>query len=128
MEQTFIMVKPDGVQRGLVGEVIQRLERKGYQLDSIKKLFPSQELIQEHYSEHKGRGFYEGLVQFVSSGPVVAMVWSGPNIIHDCRILIGQSSQPGTIRGDFVTDVCKNVIHGSDSPQSAEREIKMWFQ
>jgi len=128
-ERTFIAVKPDGVQRGLVGEIILRFERRGYKLVALKALVPSVELAQEHYAEHKERPFFGELVEFLTSGPVVGMVWEGLNSVKVGRTMIGVTkpfeSAPGTIRGDFGITVSKNIIHGSDSVESAEREIAL---
>ncbi len=125
------MVKPDGVQRGLVGEVISRLERKGLQPVAIKMMQVERELAERHYAEHRGKPFYESLVAYITSGPVVAMVWEGENAVAVCRALIGatnpQGAAPGTIRGDLALSVEKNLVHGSDSPESARREIGLFF-
>lgn len=132
MEQTFLMVKPDGVQRGLVGEIIRRFEQKGFQLVAAKMLTPSKELAELHYAEHVGKPFFERLVSFITSGPVLAMVWQGDDIIQLSRTMIGKTSaleaSPGTIRGDYAIHTNLNLIHGSDSPESAKREIGNWFQ
>lgn len=131
MEKTFIMVKPDGVQRNLVGEIVARFERKGFQLVGAKLLTVSTELAEKHYAEHKERPFFGELVDFITSSPVFAMVWQGENAIATARQMMGatnpKDSAPGTIRGDFGLTMGKNVIHGSDSPESAEREINLWF-
>jgi nucleoside-diphosphate kinase len=131
-ERTFIAVKPDGVQRGLVGEIISRFEKKGFQLVALKLVTPTKELAETHYAEHNGKGFFPGLVNFLTSGPVVAIVFQGKGVIAAARALIGATnplnSAPGTIRGDFGIDVGRNIIHGSDTnPGSADREIKLWF-
>jgi nucleoside-diphosphate kinase len=131
MEKTFLMVKPDGVQRNLVGEVVNRFERKGFKLVGAKLMQISDELASEHYGEHKERPFFGELVDFITSGPVFAMVWEGENVIKTAREMMGKTNPaeaaPGTIRGDFGVTVGKNVIHGSDSPESAEREINLFF-
>ncbi|MEN9222755.1 MAG: nucleoside-diphosphate kinase [Thermostichus sp. BF3_bins_97] len=131
MERTFIAIKPDGVQRGLVGPIIQRLESRGYQLVGMKLLQVSQELAETHYAEHKERPFFPGLVKFITSGPVVAMVWEGKGVVAAARKLIGKTnpldSEPGTIRGDFGIDIGRNIIHGSDGVETAQREIALWF-
>lgn len=131
-ERSFIMVKPDGVQRGLVSDIIRRFEAKGYKLVGIKVLVPTSELAGLHYKEHEGKPFYGKLVDFLSSGPVVAMVWEGKDVIKYGRTMIGATnplaSSPGTIRGDFAVDVGRNVIHGSDSVESAQKEIVLWFR
>ncbi len=132
MEKTFIMVKPDGVQRGLIGDVVSRFERKGYQLISAKLMTVSRELAEHHYAEHKEKPFFGELVDFITSGPVFAMVWQGDNIITTARQMMGKTNPsdafPGTIRGDYGVNVSMNIVHGSDSPESAEREIALWFE
>ncbi|TCW41371.1 nucleoside-diphosphate kinase [Laceyella sacchari] len=131
MEKTFIMVKPDGVQRGLIGEIVARFEKKGFQLVGAKLMTVSRELAEEHYAEHKERPFFGELVDFITSGPVFAMVWQGNNVIATARQMMGKTNPadalPGTIRGDFGVNVAMNIVHGSDSPTSAEREIALWF-
>jgi nucleoside-diphosphate kinase len=131
-ERSFIMVKPDGVHRGLVGPIIARYEAKGWRLVGLKVLVPPRALAAEHYAEHSGRPFFGGLVDFLSSGPVVAMVWEGAGVVAGGRALIGQTnpaaSPPGTIRGDFGLVTGRNLIHGSDSVTSAQREIALWFR
>nr|BAK69327.1 nucleoside diphosphate kinase [[Bacillus] caldovelox] len=131
-ERTFIMVKPDGVQRNLIGEIVARFEKKGFQLVGAKLMQVSRELAEQHYAEHKERPFFGELVDFITSGPVFAMVWEGENVTAAARQMMGktnpQEAAPGTIRGDFGLTVGKNVIHGSDSPQSAEREISLFFK
>ncbi|KAJ3441071.1 nucleoside diphosphate kinase [Anaeramoeba flamelloides] len=131
MERTFIAIKPDGVQRKLIGEIIARFEKKGYKLVAMKYIVPKRELAAKHYEEHKGKGFYEGLLDFITSGPIVAMVWQGKGVIATARKMIGQTkpleSECGSIRGDFGIEVGRNIIHGSDSLDSAEREIGIWF-
>ncbi|MBC5637070.1 nucleoside-diphosphate kinase [Ornithinibacillus sp. BX22] len=131
MEKTFLMVKPDGVQRNLVGEIVNRFERKGFKLVGAKLMQISEELASEHYGEHKERPFFGELVEFITSGPVFAMVWEGEKVISTAREMMGKTNPaealPGTVRGDFGVTVGKNVIHGSDSPESAEREINLFF-
>ncbi|PZX07706.1 nucleoside diphosphate kinase [Psychrobacillus insolitus] len=131
MEQTFLMVKPDGVQRNLIGEIVGRLENKGYQLVGAKLMTIPTELAEQHYGEHKERPFFGELVEFITSGPVFAMVWEGENVISTSRLMMGatnpKESAPGTVRGDFAVTVGKNIIHGSDSLESAEREIALFF-
>ncbi|UJF36184.1 nucleoside-diphosphate kinase [Paenibacillus hexagrammi] len=131
MEQTFLMVKPDGVQRGLIGEIVKRFEQKGFQLIGCKLLVMTREQAEYHYAEHKGKDFFERLVTFITSGPVFAMVWEGEQVIALSRTMIGKTNSleamPGTIRGDFAVHTNLNLIHGSDSPASAEREIKNFF-
>lgn len=131
MEKTFLMVKPDGVQRNLIGDIVSRFEKKGFQLVGAKLMQVSEELAEEHYGEHKERPFFGELVDFITSGPVFAMVWEGENVISTARLLVGATnpteSAPGTIRGDYAVTVGKNIIHGSDSPESAVREIGLFF-
>ncbi|MFY3792860.1 nucleoside-diphosphate kinase [Ureibacillus sp. MALMAid1270] len=131
MERTFIMVKPDGVKRQVVGDIVDRFERRGFELKGAKLINVPRELAEEHYAEHKERPFFGELVDFITSGPVFAMVWEGENVIKLARIMMGatkpEDSQPGTIRGDYAVTISENVIHGSDSPASAEREISLWF-
>ncbi|ANF49001.1 nucleoside-diphosphate kinase [Priestia megaterium] len=132
MQKTFLMVKPDGVQRSIIGEVISRFEKKGFQLVGAKLMHISQELAETHYGEHKEKPFFGELVKFITSGPVFAMVWEGENVISVSRQMVGktnpQEALPGTIRGDYGLIVDKNIIHGSDSPESAEREISLFFE
>uniref|UniRef100_A0A671EEX7 Nucleoside diphosphate kinase n=1 Tax=Rhinolophus ferrumequinum TaxID=59479 RepID=A0A671EEX7_RHIFE len=131
-ERTFIAIKPDGVQRGLVGDIIKRFEQKGFRLVAMKFLRASEELLKQHYIDLKDRPFYPGLVKYMNSGPVVAMVWEGLNVVKTGRMMLGETnpadSKPGTIRGDFCIQVGRNIIHGSDSVKSAEREISLWFK
>lgn len=131
-ERTFIAVKPDGVQRGLVTSIFSRFERRGYKLVAIKMLVPTPELLKQHYAEHVGKPFYPKMEAFMSSGPVVATVWEGKDVVKQGRAMLGATdpikSAPGTIRGDFGIDMGRNVCHGSDSVESAEREIKLWFK
>jgi nucleoside-diphosphate kinase len=134
-EKTLILVKPDGVHRGLVGEVISRIEAKGYSIDALRMLHADRALLEQHYAEHVGKVFYEPLVEFMMSGPIVAIVASGNRVIEGFRSLAGVTdptvAAPGTIRGDLARDqgtkVVQNIVHGSDSPESAEREIKIFF-
>jgi nucleoside-diphosphate kinase len=132
MERTFIAIKPDGVQRQLVGSIIQRLEIRGFKLVGLKLMQVSTELAEAHYAEHKERPFFSGLVSFITSGPVVAMVWEGKGVVAAARKLIGKTnpldSEPGTIRGDYAIDIGRNIIHGSDGIETAQREIALWFQ
>ncbi len=131
VERTFIAVKPDGVQRGLVGEILRRFERKGFKLIGLKQLTPTRELAEEHYGVHRERPFFKGLVDFITSGPVVAMVFEGDGVIVSARKLIGATkpleAEPGTIRGDLAINIGRNVIHGSDGPDTACFEIGLWF-
>lgn len=132
MEKTFLMIKPDGVQRNLIGAIISRFEAKGFKLVGAKLMTVSEELAKEHYSEHDGKPFFIDLIEFITSGPIFAMVWEGENIIKVARQMIGstnpQEAVPGTIRGDYGMIVSKNIIHGSDSLDSAHREINLFFQ
>ncbi|WP_205006797.1 nucleoside-diphosphate kinase [Sporolactobacillus spathodeae] len=131
MEKTFLMVKPDAVQRGLIGTIIARFESKGFKLLAGKLMTISDTLVQKHYAEHQGKPFYADLVSFMTSGPVFAMVWEGEDIIQIARLMMGptdpKKALPGTIRGDFATRMNRNVIHGSDSAESASREIGLFF-
>jgi nucleoside-diphosphate kinase len=131
MQQTLILLKPDAVQRRLVGEITARFERKGLRLVAMKLLTPSRELAEKHYAVHKGKPFYESLLTFLTSGPTVAMVWEGREAINACRAIMGLTdgakSPPGTIRGDFGLSVQNNLVHGSDSPENAVAEIALWF-
>ncbi|NJL81993.1 MAG: nucleoside-diphosphate kinase [Chloroflexaceae bacterium] len=132
MERTFVMIKPDGVQRGLVGEIIQRLEKKGFTLVGLKMMAVSRQLAEEHYAVHRERPFFQGLVEFIVSAPVVATVWEGEGVVASARKLIGATNpltaEPGTIRGDYSISIGRNLIHGSDAIETAEREIKLWFK
>ncbi len=131
MERTFIMIKPDGVQRGLVGEIIKRFETKGFTLVGLKQLAVSRQLAESHYAVHKERPFFGSLVDFITSSPVVAMVWEGDGVVASARNIIGAtnplSAQPGTIRGDFGVSIGRNLIHGSDAIETAQNEIALWF-
>jgi nucleoside-diphosphate kinase len=131
MERSFVMVKPDGVQRGLIGEVISRLERRGLKLVGAKLMTVPRELAEQHYAEHKEKGFFPSLISFITSGPVMAMVWEGPGAIAIIRKTMGATNpanaEPGTVRADFGLNTAFNITHSSDGPESAEREIKLWF-
>ncbi|BBD53643.1 MULTISPECIES: nucleoside-diphosphate kinase [Planktothrix] len=131
MERTFIAIKPDGVQRGLVGEIIGRFEAKGFTLVGLKLIIASQELAERHYDIHKERPFFKDLVSFITSGPLVAMVWEGDGVVASARRIIGATNpltaEPGTIRGDFAVSIGRNIIHGSDAIETAQREISLWF-
>ena len=131
MERTLILVKPDGVQRGLMGEIIGRFERRGLKLIGMKFLQMSTALAEEHYAVHKGRPFYDALVSYITSGPVVAMVWEGNDAIAAARATIGATkpveANPGTIRGDFGMEIGRNLVHGSDSPENGEKEAGYFF-
>jgi len=126
------MVKPDAVQRGLIGEIIKRLEIKGFKLLGLKMIRINEELARRHYAEHEGKPFFEELVSFITSGPAIAMVWEGNNVITSVRSLMGDTdpvkAAPGTIRGDLGASMSRNVIHGSDGPEAAEREINLFFK
>ena len=132
MERTFLAVKPDGVQRGLVGEIIGRLEAKGFTLVGLKLLSVSRELAEQHYGVHKEKPFFPGLVNFITSGPVVAMVWEGDGVVAAARKMIGATNplnaEPGTIRGDYGVNIGRNIIHGSDAVETARYEIGLWFK
>ncbi|MCA9864851.1 MAG: nucleoside-diphosphate kinase [Anaerolineales bacterium] len=131
MEQTLVLVKPDGVQRGLVGQIITRLERRGLKLIGMKFMQVTRELAASHYEAHVGKPFYEGLVDYITSSPVVAMVWEGKDGIQVVRTTMGATNAavaaPGTIRGDFAVEIGRNLVHGSDGPESAAREIGLFF-
>ncbi|KAF4100033.1 nucleoside diphosphate kinase B isoform X1 [Onychostoma macrolepis] len=131
-ERTFIAIKPDGVQRGLIGDIIKRFEQKGFRLVALKFLQASEDLLKQHYIDLKDRPFYPGLVKYMGSGPVAAMVWEGLNVVKTGRVMLGETnpadSKPGTIRGDFCIEVGRNIIHGSDSVDSANKEISLWFK
>jgi nucleoside-diphosphate kinase len=132
VERTFLAIKPDGVQRGLVGEIIRRFETKGFTLVGLKLIKASRELAEQHYDVHKERPFFPGLVNFITSGPLVAMVWEGDGVVTSARKIIGATNplnaEPGTLRGDFGVDVGRNIIHGSDAIETAQREISLWFK
>lgn len=131
MERTFLMIKPDGVQRNLIGPIVARLENKGFKIVGAKLMQVSEDLAKTHYGEHADKPFFGELVDFITSGPVFAMVLEGENIIKTARLVVGstnpQEATPGTIRGDFGLTVGKNIIHGSDSLESADREINLFF-
>lgn len=131
MERTFLMIKPDGVQRNLVGEVIRRFETKGFTLIGLKLLKVSRSLAEQHYDIHKERPFFGSLVDFITSSPVVAMVWEGEGVVASARKLIGATNpltaEPGTIRGDYGVSIGRNLIHGSDGLETAQHEISLWF-
>ncbi|MGA1263829.1 MAG: nucleoside-diphosphate kinase [Prochlorothrix sp.] len=131
MERTFLAIKPDGVQRQLVGEVIRRFEAKGFTLVGLKLMQVSRELAEKHYDVHREKPFFGGLVDFITSGPLVAMVWEGDGVVASARKIIGAtnplSAEPGTIRGDFGVSIGRNLIHGSDAVETAQREIALWF-
>ena len=130
-ERTFIAVKPDGVQRGLVGDIIARFEKRGYKLVGLKMVWPTKQMAEEHYADLSKKPFFPGLTDFFSSGPVVCMCWEGKDVIKQGRQMLGETqplaSKPGSIRGDYSIDLGRNICHGSDSPEGAEHELKMWF-
>jgi len=132
VERTFVMVKPDGVQRGLVGEIISRLERKGLKLVGCKLLQLDRALAERHYAAHRDKPFFAGLIEFITSGPVLAMAWEGRNAVEVVRRLLGATNAaeaaPGTLRGDFGLDIGHNLVHGSDSLESAARELQLFFK
>ncbi|MBY0358130.1 MAG: nucleoside-diphosphate kinase [Candidatus Obscuribacterales bacterium] len=132
MLRTFVAIKPDGVQRGLIGEVISRFERRGLKIVGMKLMQVSKELAETHYGEHKGKPFFDGLVSFITSGPIVAMVLEGKDAVTIARNVIGAtnpaSAAPGTIRADLALEIGRNVVHGSDSPESGKREIGIFFK
>lgn len=131
IQRTLVLVKPDGVQRALVGEILRRLERRGLKLVGLKLMQVSAELAGRHYAEHQAKSFYPGLIGFITSGPVVAMIWEGREAVTVVRALMGATDPlkalPGTIRGDLALDLGMNLIHGSDSPERAETEIGLFF-
>jgi nucleoside-diphosphate kinase len=132
LEQTLVLVKPDGVQRGLIGEVISRLERRGLKLIGAKFQTVPRELAERHYAVHQGKPFYAGLIEYITSAPVMAMVWQGPGAIQAVRQTMGATrpteAAPGSIRHDFGLEVGRNLTHASDSPENAEAEISLWFE
>ena len=131
MERTLVLVKPDGVQRGLMGEVVTRLERRGLRMVAAKFLNVSQELAETHYAVHKGKVFYDGLIIYITSAPVLAMVWEGPNAVAAVRQTMGSTrpteAAPGSIRHDFALEVGRNLTHASDTPENSVKEIDLWF-
>lgn len=130
-ERTFLAVKPDGVQRGIVGDIIARFEKRGYKLVGLKMVWPTEKMAADHYADLSKKGFFGGLCKFFSSGPIVCMCWEGKDIIKQGRQMLGETqplaSKPGSIRGDFSIDLGRNICHGSDSPEAAEHELNMWF-
>eukprot|EP00092_Neocalanus_flemingeri_P001421 GFUD01001517.1.p1 GENE.GFUD01001517.1~~GFUD01001517.1.p1 ORF type:complete len:152 (+),score=11.93 GFUD01001517.1:62-517(+) len=131
-ERTFIMIKPDGVHRGIVGEIIKRFENKGFKLVAMKFMQATVEHLENHYADLSKKPFFAGLVKYMASGPVVAMVWEGLNAVKTGRVMLGETnpadSKPGTIRGDFAVQVGRNICHGSDAVESANHEIALWFK
>ena len=132
MERTLVLVKPDGVQRGLIGEVINRLERRGLQLMAAKFLQVSRELAETHYAIHKGKSFYNGLIEYITSAPVMAMVWEGPNAVAAIRQTMGATrpteAAPGSVRHDFALEIGRNLTHASDTVENSEKEVALWFK
>jgi nucleoside-diphosphate kinase len=132
VERTFVLVKPDGVQRGLIGEIIARLERRGLKLAAAKFMAVHKSLAEDHYAVHKGKGFYPGLISYITSAPVMAMVWEGPGAVAVVRQTMGATrpyeAAPGTIRHDFGLTVGRNLTHASDSVENGEKEISLWFK
>jgi len=131
-ERTFIMIKPDGVQRGLVGEIIKRFERRGYKLVAMKFMKADETHMRKHYADLSSKPFFEGLVKYMASGVLVPMVWQGKDVVKQGRSMLGETnplaSKPGTIRGDFCIDLGRNICHGSDAVESAKKEIALWFK
>ena len=131
IEKTLVLVKPDGVKKHICGEVISRFERKGLEVEAIKMIQVPEELAKKHYAEHEGKGFFKDLISFITSGPVLAMVIKGENAVAAVRQINGATDPlkavPGSIRGDFATSIDENVVHASDAPETAEREIGLWF-
>lgn len=132
MERTLVLVKPDGVQRGLIGEVVSRLERRGLQLVAAKFIQVSDELAETHYAIHKGKPFYGSLIQYITSAPVMAMVWEGPNAVAAVRQTMGATrpteAAPGSLRHDFALEIGRNLTHASDTPENGEKEVELWFK
>jgi nucleoside-diphosphate kinase len=132
LEQTLVLIKPDGVQRGLMGEIISRLEKRGLKMIACKFLMVSPEFAEKHYAIHKGKPFYEALITFITSAPVMAMVWEGPEAVSAVRQTMGATrpleAAPGTVRHDFALQVRHNITHASDTPENAQREVEMWFK
>ena len=131
MERTLVIIKPDGVARQLIGKIINRYEKKGFKLLAAKLIEADPLLLENHYAEHKGRPYFQELIDYMSEGPIMVMSWSGSSIIEVIRLMNGDKNPtkaiPGTIRGDFAHDLTKNIVHASDSPETAEREISIWF-
>ena len=131
MERTFIMIKPDGVKRGIMGEIISRIEKKGFKIIQVKLFEPNRDLVEEHYEEHIGKPFYDELTEYILSGPVMAMEVEGDSAVAVMRLMIGNKDPKlaavGTIRGDFASSIDENIIHVSDSLESASRELDLWF-
>ena len=132
MEKTYVMVKPDGVERKLVGDIIGRIERKGYNILDVKMIHPTKDMVEDHYDEHRGKPFFGELVDFILNGPVVGIIVEGENVIEVIRLMIGDKDPklalPGTIRGDFANTTTMNLVHASDSTESSKRELNIWFK
>ncbi|HUN24153.1 MAG TPA: nucleoside-diphosphate kinase [Anaerolineales bacterium] len=132
MDRSLVIVKPDGVQRGLTGEVISRIERRGYRLVAVKMLQVPRSLAESHYAVHAGKSFYDGLVSYICSSPVVVMVWEGKKVIEAVRQVVGATNPtnaaPGTLRGDYAVEVGRNLVHASDSPENGQAEVALWFR
>merc|ERR1712066_386550 len=132
MERSFIAIKPDGVQRGLIGEIVKRFEQRGYKLVAAKLMTASEDHLKEHYKDLSSKPFFAGLVKYMATGPVLAMVWEGLDVVKTGRVMLGETnpkdSKPGTIRGDFCIQIGRNICHGSDAVDSAQKEIKLWFK
>jgi nucleoside-diphosphate kinase len=132
VERSLVLIKPDGVQRGLVGKIIERFEQRGLKLSAAKFIAVPRALAEEHYAVHKGKDFYAGLIEYITSGPVMAMIWTGPNAIALIRQTVGATrpheAAPGTIRHDFAVNVQRNLVHASDSPENGEMEASLWFK
>ncbi|CAD8048351.1 unnamed protein product [Paramecium primaurelia] len=131
-EQTFVLIKPDGVQRRIIGRIIQRFEDKGFSMVAMKMLIPNQELLQKHYEELMFKPFFPCLICYMLSGPVIAMIWQGKDVVRQIRSMLGEGrnpieQKPGTIRADYALELQRNLIHGSDSCESAQKEINLWF-
>lgn len=131
MDKTLVMIKPDGIKRGLMGEIISRFEKRGYQIHNMKLIQPQRETVEKHYQEHQGKDFFQELVQYILEGPLLIMEIEGENIVAVTRSMIGdknpEKAAPGTIRGDYANNLTQNIIHASDSQAAAEREIPLWF-
>jgi len=131
MEKTFVMIKPDGVQRRLIGEIISRFEKAGIKIVAMKFLSVSKEMAEKHYAIHKGKPFYESLISYITSGPVCTMVLEGNNVVERVRKMVGATdpgeAMPGTIRGDYAQEIGRNIVHASDSSRTAQQEIALWF-
>lgn len=131
MEKTLIIIKPDGVERGMVGEIISRFERRGFRIGALKMVKVERKLAEQHYAVHRGKFFYDDLVKYISSSPVIVAVLEGPDVIKATRLMVGATrpaeAAPGTIRGDLAVSTLRNLIHASDGPETAKEEIALWF-